>query len=137
MTPNGTPSITEKNSASTASLAVIGMRGSDLLDRRLLRDVGVAEIAARQAADPLDVLHDDRPVEAELLVDLRLLAGIDDARRIEQDVGDVARHQPQHHEDQHRHPEQRQDHQQKAPDQIGPQSQPPIVKAGVVRAPHA
>ena len=91
----------------------------DLLDRRPLRDVGEAQIAARQAADPLAVLLDDRQVEAELLGDLGLLLGIGDAGGIDQDVGDVARHQPQHDEDQHRHAEQGERHQQQASDEVG------------------
>ena len=92
----------------------------DLLDGRPLRDIGKAQVAARQAADPLAVLLDDRPVEAQLVDDLGLLLGIGDAGGIDQDVGDVARHQPQHHEDQHRHPEQRQGHQQEAADRYEP-----------------
>jgi hypothetical protein len=110
----------------------------DLLDGRPLRDVGEAEIAARQAADPLAVLFDDRQVEAEFVRDLGLLLGIGDAGGVDQDVGDVARHQAQHHEDQHRHPEQSQDHQQETADEIGSHDGSPslvvLSRADLIRA---
>ena len=76
ITPSGTPNSTEKTSASTRELRRDRDARQDLVDGRLLRHVGVAQIAARQAADPADVLDDDRLVEAELLLDLLLAAGL-------------------------------------------------------------
>ena len=81
------------------------MRGSDLLDRRTLGFIGIAKIAMQEAADPMRVLHGDRPVETEFALDLRLLRRIDHAGGVEQDIGDVAGHQPQQHEDDHGDPE--------------------------------
>jgi hypothetical protein len=82
-------------------------------------DVGIAEIALQQPADPTRVLHRHRLVEAEVLHHLRLLGRVDEACGIEQDVGDVARCDPQHHENDHRYPEQCQVHQAETAHQIG------------------
>ncbi len=75
----------------------------------------------QQTTDPLAVLHDQRLVEAELVLDLQFLRGIDDPGGVDQDVGDVARHEPHRHEDQDAHPEQREQHQRKPPQQIAGQ----------------
>ena len=91
----------------------------DLLERRPLRHVGIAEVAVQQPADPVEVLQVDRQVEAELLLDVELVLRVDHARGAEQDVGDVAGDEPQQHENDHRDPEQRQEHQREAPHQIG------------------
>src|SRR5262249_39127619 len=80
--------------------------------------VGVAEVAAYEAADPVEILHHDRLVEAELAFELELLGRVHHAGGVEQDVGDVAGHHAQQHEDDHRDPEQGQDHQQQPADQI-------------------
>ena len=74
----------------------------------------------RQTADPLHVLHGDRPVEPKLLFQLFLFRDVDHAGCVEHDIRDVAGHHPQHREDQHGNPEQRQEHQEEAPDQISP-----------------
>ena len=114
-------------------MAVIGMRGRISCDRRLFRDVGIAEIAVRQAADPFHVLHGDRPIEPELLFQLGLLGDVDHAGGIEQNVRDVAGHHPQHREHQNGNSEQRQEHQEEAPDQIAPQPSTSLVR-GEMRA---
>ena len=90
----------------------------DLLQRRLLRHIGIAEIAMQQAADPVEILHHDRQVEAEFLFQVGLVGGIDEARGIEQDVDDVAGHDAQQHEDDDRDPEQGQQHQGEASHEI-------------------
>jgi hypothetical protein len=56
---------------------------------------------------------------AEVADDLRLVGRIDQAGGIEQDVGDVARHDAQQHEDRHRHAEQREHHQQQTLHDVG------------------
>src|SRR2546429_5172567 len=58
---------------------------SDFLQRRLLRDVGIAEVAAQQPGDPLHVLEIDRLIEAELALDLELVLRIDHSGGAEQD----------------------------------------------------
>src|SRR6185312_15274865 len=68
--------------------------------------------------DPGHVLHDDRLIEPELLLDLQLLRRVHHAGAVEQDVDDVARHQPQQHEDHHRDAEQGEQHQAEPPDQV-------------------
>ena len=84
----------------------------DLLQRRLLRDVGIAEVAVQQAVDPFQVLDHQRLVDAELAFQIGLVGGIDEARRIEQDVDDIAGHDAQQEEDDDRDPDQGQDHQE-------------------------
>ena len=91
----------------------------DLVERRPLRHVGIAEVAVQQPADPDRVLHRNRLVEAELALDLGLLGRIDQAGGVEQDVGDVAGNQAEQRENDHRDPEQRQEHEREAPHQIG------------------
>ena len=78
----------------------------DFVERRLLRDIGIAEVAVQQAADPVQILHDDRLVEPELLLQIGLVGGVDIAGGVEQDVDDVAGHDAQQHEDDDRDPEQ-------------------------------
>ena len=129
ITPSGTPNRIEKTSARPASFAVIGMRGRISVERRLLGDVGIAEIAAQQAADPgayCTGIGLSRPSSASIS---GLVRRIDHAGGIEQDVDDVAGHDAQQHEDDHRDPEQGQEHQQEAPDQIGTPMPPPINRA--------
>jgi hypothetical protein len=104
----------------------------DLGERRLLGDVGIAEVAVREADDPVDVLGHERLVEAELALEPGLVGRIDQAGGREQDVGDVARHQAQHHEDEDRDAEQGQQHQQEAPDQVAGQRSSPIPQLGVI-----
>src|SRR5262249_1288290 len=70
------------------------------------------------AADPPAVLDNQRLVETEIALDLELLAGIDNAGRVDKDIGDISGHQPHRHENQDRHPEQRQQHQRKAAQQV-------------------
>ena len=132
-TPSGTPNKTEKHKCEPGQLGGDRNARQNFLDCRLLRYVGVAEVAARKTAHPLHVLHDDRPIEAELFFELCFLGDIDHAGCIENDVGDVARHQPQHYENQHGNPEQRQEHQKEAPDQISPQSRLPSLKGNGAR----
>ena len=90
----------------------------DFLQRRLLGHVGIAEIAVQQAADPVQILHDDRLVEAELLLQIGLVGGIDIAGGVKQDVDDIAGHDAQQHEDDDRDPEQGHEHQDEAPHEI-------------------
>ena len=88
--------------------------------RRLLRHVGVAEVAAHQAADPVartaSTIGWSRPSSRSIFA---FVGRIDEAGGVEQDVGDVAGHQPQHDEDQHRHAEQRHAASAAAADEIG------------------
>ena len=42
----------------------------DLVQHRLFRDIGIAEIAVEQPVDPLHVLHRDRLIQAEIADDL-------------------------------------------------------------------
>ena len=86
----------------------------DFLQRRLFRHVGIAEVAMQQPADPVQILHHQRLVDAELPLQIGLVGGIDEARRVEQDVDDVAGHDAQQEEDDDRNPEQGHDHQAKA-----------------------
>ena len=72
----------------------------------------------QQPADPLQILHDDRVAEAEFLLEIGLVGGIDEARGVEQDVDDIAGHDAQQHEDDDRDPEQGHEHQSKAPHDI-------------------
>ena len=44
----------------------------------------------QQAADPVQILHVDRQIEAEFLFEIGLVGGIDEARGVEQDIDDVA-----------------------------------------------
>src|SRR5206468_1329291 len=84
----------------------------DVRDGALLH-VRPPEVPANRRAEPLHVLHGDRPVEAELGADLSDLPLLDHARLaaglVDEDLGDVARHEPQQHEDQDRGAEERRD----------------------------
>src|SRR6185369_5949996 len=86
----------------------------DLLQRRLLRDVGIAEVATQQPADPVQILLPYRQVEAEFLFQIGLVGGIDESGGIEQDVDDVAGNDAQQHEDNDRDPDQGHEHQGEA-----------------------
>src|SRR5882757_2099454 len=103
----------------------------DLVQRRLLGDVGIAEVAMQQAADPVEILDDDRLAQAELALQVGLVGGIDEAGGVEQDVDNVAGNDPQQHEDDDRDPEQGHEHQEQPPDDIGkhPGSLPDPVRA--------
>src|SRR5262249_42756077 len=89
-----------------------------LLQRRLFRDVGVAEIAVQEPADPVEILDDDWLAEAEFLLEVCLVGGIDEARGGEQDVDDIAGHPPQRHENDDGDPEQGHEHQSEASHEI-------------------
>src|SRR5262249_31645875 len=106
----------------------------NLLERGPLGHVGIAKVAPREATDPGGVLNDDRLVEAELRLDLRLFPWINVARRIVEDIDDVSGHHPQHHEDDDRYPEQGQDHQREAPREISTQES--VLSYGVRRSLH-
>ncbi|MFK4519979.1 hypothetical protein ABIF20_007344 [Bradyrhizobium japonicum] len=105
----------------------------DLLKRGLLRNIGVAEIAAQKAADPVPVLHHQRLVDAELLLQIGLVGEIDVAGRGKQDVDDVAGHDAQQEEDDDRDPEQGHEHQEQAPHQIGKHASPPVETVSRLR----
>src|SRR5690606_18826317 len=49
----------------------------DEVGRRVLAEVGRAEVSAQDAADPREVLHDDRVVETHLLTQGGQLLGVD------------------------------------------------------------
>ena len=66
-------------------------------------------------------MNDNRLVEAELRLDLRLFPRINVARRIVEDIDDIAGHHPQHHEDDDRYPEQGQQHQREAAREVSTQ----------------
>ena len=91
----------------------------DLVERGLLGHIGIAEIAAQQPADPVQILQRDRLIEAEFLLQMRLVGGIDIAGGVKQDIDDVAGHDTQQHEDDDRDPEQGHEHQGDAPHDIG------------------
>src|SRR5207247_4304534 len=84
----------------------------DVRDGALLH-VRPPEVPPNRRAEPLHVLPGDRPVEAELGADLSDLPLLDHARLaaglVDEDLGDVARHEPQQHEDQDRGAEERRD----------------------------
>ena len=90
----------------------------DLLDRRLLGDVGIAEIAPGNAADPGKVLDRDRPVQAKLTLDLRLLRRVHHAGRVEEDVDDVAWYDAEEEEDDDGDAEERHQHQREPPHEV-------------------
>ena len=60
----------------------------------------------QQAADPIQILHHDRLIEAQLLFKIGLVRGIDEACSVEQDVDDVAGNDAQQHKDDDRDPDQ-------------------------------
>ena len=68
----------------------------------------------QQPADPVQILHVDRLVEAKLLFEIGLVGGIDEAGGVEQDVDDVAGDDAQQHEDDDRDPDQGHEHQGEA-----------------------
>jgi len=68
----------------------------------------------QQADDPVQILHYDRLVEAKFLFQVGLVGGIDEARRVEQDIDDVAGDDAQQHEDDDRDPDQGHEHQEEA-----------------------
>ena len=77
--------------------------------------VRVAEIALKDAADPVSVLDDDRPVRAELLVELvdRLLS----RERAEDRATDVAGEKLRRGEENHAEEEQRDERQPESPEE--------------------
>src|SRR5262249_57556028 len=95
--------------------------------------IGIAEIALRGAADPRDVLDDNRLIEAKLRLDLRLFSRINVTRGVVQDIDDISGHNPQQDEDDHRYPEQRQEHREEAPDEIRTQGLYPFIRAAADR----
>src|SRR5215472_5291649 len=105
----------------------------NLLERGSLGYVGIAKVTLREPADPGDVLDDDRLIEAELRLDLRLFPRINVAGRVVEDIDDIAGHHPQEREDDHRYPEQRQEHQEEAPHQVSTQGLYPFICAAADR----
>src|SRR5215475_11199058 len=105
----------------------------NLLERGSLGYVGIAKVTLREPADPGDVLDDDRLIEAEFRLDLRLFPRINVAGRVVEDVDDIAGHHPQEREDDHRYPEQRQEHQEEAPHQVSTQGLYPFIRAAADR----
>jgi hypothetical protein len=91
----------------------------DFLQRRLLGHIGIAEIAAQQPADPVQILHDDRLIEPEFSLQIGLVGLVDESGGVKQDVDDIAGHDAQQHKDDDRDPEQGHQHQYEAPHDIG------------------
>src|SRR5262249_22583560 len=110
-----------------------GKARHNLLERGSLGYVGIAKVSLREPADPGDVLDDDRFIEAELRLDLRLFPRINVAGRVVEDIDDIAGHHPQEREDDHRYPEQRQEHQEEAPHQVSTQGLYPFIRAAADR----
>src|SRR5262249_24166088 len=94
---------------------------------------GIAKASRRAPADPGDVLDDDRLIEAEFRLDLRLFPRINVAGRVVEDINDIAGHHPQEREDDHRYPEQRQEHQEEAPHQVSTHGLCPSICAAADR----
>jgi hypothetical protein len=97
----------------------------------------------QQSADPAQILHRQRLVDAEVALKVCLVGGIDEARGIEQDVDDIAGHDAQQEEDDDRDPEQGNEHQPEAAHDIGkhvgllPLAHDPEKWAPVFRRDHA
>jgi hypothetical protein len=68
----------------------------------------------QQPADPVQILHVDREIEAQFLFQIRLVGGIDEACGVEQDIDDVAGDDAQQHENDDRDPDQGHEHQYEA-----------------------
>ena len=77
----------------------------------------MAQIAARQATQPLDVLHDDRPIETQLRPQ-RGFVGRARARVLQLERHRVARQQAHQHKDDDAHAEQRRHQQCQPPHQV-------------------
>jgi hypothetical protein len=63
-------------------------------------------------------MHHQRLVDAEIPLETGLVGGIDEAGSVEQDVDDIAGHDPQQEKDDDRNPEQGHEHQTEAPHDI-------------------
>jgi hypothetical protein len=107
----------ENNSASPARRAVIGIRGR-ISSSGLFGDVGIAEVPVQKSADPVQILQHQRLIDAELALEIGLVGRIDEARRIEQDIDDIAGHDAQQAEDDDRDSDQRHEHQGETPHDI-------------------
>ena len=95
--PSGTATTIDSTVDASTSGALTVSFCTELAGDRLAAQRRRAEVAAQDAADPVEVLHDERPVEAELLAD-----GGDLLRRrlrAADDLGQVARQQAQQQED--------------------------------------
>ena len=66
----------------------------------------------------MQILRDDRLIEAEITLQICLVGRIDISRRVEQDIDDVTRNDAQQHKDDDRDPEQGHQHKHKATDDI-------------------
>ena len=80
----------------------------------------------QQPADPVQILHDDRLIEPEFLLQMRLVGRVDISRGGEQDVDDIAGHDAQQHKDDDRDPEQGHEHQDEAPHDISKHLAAPV-----------
>src|SRR5262245_59725649 len=105
----------------------------NLLERGSLGYVGIAKVAVREPADPGGVLDDDRLIETELRLDLRLFPRINIAGRVVQDIDDIAGHYSQQREDDYRYPEQGEQHQEEAPHQVSTHGLYPFISAAADR----
>ena len=77
--PAGSPMISANRIAQSASSIVAGKSAANSRDHRFARDDGLAEVAVEEAGDVDAVLHEDRPVEAELLAQRLVPDGVDPA----------------------------------------------------------
>src|SRR6266852_1233167 len=98
----------------------------DFVERGLFGYIGIAEIAAQQSADPVQILHDDRLIEPEFAFQIGLVGRVDISGGGKQDVDDIAGYDPQQHKDDDRDPEQGHEHQYEAPHDIGKQLAAPV-----------
>ena len=87
----------------------------------------------QQPADPVQILHHQRLVDAELALQIGLVGGVDIAGRGKQDIDDVAGHDAQQEEDDDRNPDQRHQHQGKAPHDISKHLAPPVDRLAKLR----
>ena len=94
--PSGTATTIDSTVDASTSGALTRELLAELAGDRLAVQRRRAEVAVQDAADPVEVLHDERPVEAELLADRRDL--LRRRLRAADDLGQVAGQQAQQQE---------------------------------------